>query len=140
MPKVILDTDILSEIIKERDPVVLANAASYLVREPALSFTSVSVVEVLSGLYVKDARKQLAKAEAFFGFHEQILPTEQDYRLTARILADLTLAGQQIGWDDPVIAACAINRGVPIATGNTRHYQRIIDLGYGLVLGNWREA
>ena len=109
-------------------------------RERVLSFTSASVVELLTGLYVKDAKKQLAKTESFLGFHEQILPTEQDYRLTAKILAELIRARQPIGWTDPVIAACASGRGVPIATGNTRHFQRIVDLGYPLTLENWRDG
>ena len=138
MPKILLDTDILSEIIKERDHFVLEHATQYLQREPVLSFTSISVVEILSGLYVKDAKNQLAKAEVFLGFHEQVVPTDEDYRLTARILADLIRTGQPIGWNDPVIAACAIGRGLPIATGNLKHYQRIADLGYPLTLLNWR--
>ena len=139
VPKVILDTDILSEIIKERNKAVLTRAARYLGDQPNLSFTSISVVEILSGLHAKDAKKQLAKAETFLSFHDQIIPDAEDYLLTAKILGDLTRTGKPIGWNDPVIAACAIRRGLAIATGNTKHYQQIVSLGYILALENWRD-
>ena len=37
-----------------------------------------------------------------------------------------------------MIAAVAIVRGVVLVTGNTEHYQNIVDLGYALELDNWR--
>jgi tRNA(fMet)-specific endonuclease VapC len=37
-----------------------------------------------------------------------------------------------------MIAAIAITNGLELATGNTPHYQRIQQLGYRLMLVNWR--
>ena len=39
---------------------------------------------------------------------------------------------------DPMIAAIALVHGLDLVTGNTAHYQRIQQLGYQLVLVNWR--
>jgi len=47
--------------------------------------------------------------------------------------------GQQIGHLDPFIAATAIANDRPLVTNNTKHYQRIVDLGFPLELENWRE-
>jgi hypothetical protein len=41
--------------------------------------------------------------------------------------------------EDAAIAACALRRALPIATGNTRHYQYVVDAGFSLDLQNWRE-
>ena len=37
-----------------------------------------------------------------------------------------------------MIAAIALVRGLPLVTGNTDHYRRILDLGVLLVLSDWR--
>ena len=37
-----------------------------------------------------------------------------------------------------MIAATAITHGLELVTGNTAHYQRVQQLGYPLILANWR--
>ena len=54
--RIILDTDILSEIFKERNETVLIHAERYLRNHKKLTFMSVSASELLFGLYAKDAR------------------------------------------------------------------------------------
>jgi predicted nucleic acid-binding protein len=83
VPKTIIDTDILSEIFKQRNATVLANAERYVREFGVLTFASVSVVEILSGLYARDARGRLADVQAFLDFHEQLLPQSEDYKLSA---------------------------------------------------------
>lgn len=51
---------------------------------------------------------------------------------------DLERTGRTIGRADLMIASVAIVRSVVLVTGNTAHYQNIIDLGYELELENWR--
>lgn len=139
MAETVLDTDILSEIYKRRDLVVLANAKRYLREYSALTYASVSLVEILSGLYAKDARRQLADTLLFLESQTQIIPQPEDYKLAAQIIGLLVRRGRPIGSDDPLIAACAINRGMKVATGNIRHYQFVVDAGFTLELVNWRE-
>ena len=55
-----------------------------------------------------------------------------------RIAGDLERVGRPIGLADPMIAAIALTHGLELVTGNTGHFQRIQQLGYPLVLANWR--
>lgn len=101
---------------------------------------SVSASELLYGLHAKDAKGQLVKARKFLRAHEELVPTSHDYWLVAEINGALHRAGKPIGDADAMIAACAINRNMPIATGNTRHYQFVVDAGFPLELENWRDS
>jgi len=49
MQKALLDTDMLSEITKAKDEVVVENARSYLARWQRLTFSAVSVMEIVAG-------------------------------------------------------------------------------------------
>jgi predicted nucleic acid-binding protein len=137
--KAILDTDILSEITKGKNQQVLENVAAYLHEHGQLTLTSVSVFEVLFGLHSKQATRQIKDFLDSMADHEEITPTPDDYRLAAEICASLQRAGTPIGKLDPLIAACAIERGLPLATGNTRHHRFIQNAGFSLQLVNWRE-
>ncbi len=136
--KAILDTDILSEIAKAKDQTVLKNVAAYLHEHGQLTLTSVSIFEVLFGLHTKQATRQIKDFLESMTEHEEITPTADDYRLAAEICATLQRAGTPIGKLDPLIAACAIGRNLPLATGNTRHHTYIQNAGFQLQLVNWR--
>jgi tRNA(fMet)-specific endonuclease VapC len=118
---------------------VLRRAAEYQREHGSLRFTSVSVGEILYGLHAKNARSQVAIAERFFGAHDELVPTSQDYRIAAEINAALYKAGKPIGDADALIAACAHCRNMSLATGNVRHYQYVIDVGFDLRIENWRD-
>lgn len=60
-------------------------------------------------------------------------------KVAAHIFGHLDAKGIPIGRSDPMIAAIAITNNLTLITGNTKHYQRIVDLGYPLKLENWRE-
>jgi len=71
--------------------------------------------------------------------NEDILPLGFEAAVLAgKIFADLEKAGQTIGRLDPIIAGVAISHGLVLVTGNTRHFERITALGYGLRIANWR--
>ena len=136
----ILDTDILSEIGKGFNQIVLKNTANYLIEHGKLTFTSISVYEQLFGFKIKGATKREQEFLSLIAPHREIVPTNTDYRLAATIRAAMQLAGTTIGSHDPIIAACAINRNMPLITGNTRHHGFIRDAGFDLRLINWRDA
>ena len=46
--------------------------------------------------------------------------------------------GQPIGLADPMIAALALTHGLELVTANTAHFQQVRNLGYPLILVNWR--
>jgi predicted nucleic acid-binding protein len=71
---------------------------------------------------------------------EDVLEHDQPAaELAGRIWDDLERTGQPIGLVDPIIAANALTHGLERVTGNTSHYQRIQQLGYPLILVNWRQ-
>ena len=46
--------------------------------------------------------------------------------------------GSGVGRADPMLAATALRHGLELVTGNAAHFQRIQQIGYPLVLVNWR--
>lgn len=64
-------------------------------------------------------------------------PTVAD--LAGRVRADLERLGTKLMIEDILIAATAIRHGLPVATGNTRHFVKTQEAGYALTLDNWRE-
>lgn len=138
VPEAVLDSDILSEILKRRDPVVIQRATAYALDHGVLTFTSVTAMEILRGLHLKAAHAQIMRAETIFARNREIVPGAQDYRLAAEIMGALTRRGTPIGIADPLIAACALNRNLPLATGNLRHFGFVRDSGYTLRLEDWR--
>ena len=60
--------------------------------------------------------------------------------MAGQILGELRRKGQGIGELDPFIAEIAIINELPLITNNQTHYQRIVDLGFPLILDNWRNS
>lgn len=137
MGRVVLDTDLFSECIKGKNQSVYNYYAAYVAAHSRLTITSLSVFEVLSGIYHRLPNKA-AQYEHLLREVDEIIPDGEDYRLAAKIDGALLQVGKPIGKIDPLIAACALCRNLPLATGNTKHYQSIADVGFPLELENWR--
>jgi tRNA(fMet)-specific endonuclease VapC len=136
--KALLDTDILSEIGKGRNPTVAANARTYRKAFGFYSFSTVTVLEIVRG-YQKAQQPQRRHAFMASITAEEVFPLDVvAAELAGRITGDLEHTGQPIGRADPMIAAIAIDQGLELVTGNTAHFQRIQQLGYPLTLINWR--
>lgn len=138
MQRSVLDTDILSEVLKRKDAQVVARAEQYLGEHGRLTITAVSVLEVVAGWHRRQREDRVAE---FLGLLSQIevLPIDADAAVVAgRIEADLARLGRSVGRADSMIAAVASTRGLPLVTGNGEHYARIRNLGVPLVLDTWR--
>ena len=59
--------------------------------------------------------------------------------LAGQVAGELERLGRPIGIADSMIAAIALDQGLELVTGNTAHFQRVQQLGYPLMLGNWRQ-
>lgn len=139
MDKSLLDTDILSEVIKGIDPAVAQNSSAYRRQYGRFTLSTITVVEVIKGFHKKAPGRvdELVKRLA----NEEALPLDMSAAVLAgKIYADLEKAGQTIGRVDPIIAGVAIASGLVLVTGNTEHFERIKTLGYDLTLENWRDA
>jgi tRNA(fMet)-specific endonuclease VapC len=60
--------------------------------------------------------------------------------LTGEIYDRLEENRQRIGVADTAIAATGIQQKLVVVTSNTKHYQRIVDLGFPLRLESWRDG
>ena len=133
---VLVDTDILSEILKQRDDNVLRAARVYLDRWQRFTFSVLTRYEILRGLRAKGAVRQELAFDALCRL-SQVLPlTDPIVVRAAAIYAGLQLRGKLIGDADILIAATALEYGLTLATGNTAHFERIP----GLQVISWRES
>ncbi|MBI5305116.1 MAG: type II toxin-antitoxin system VapC family toxin [Chloroflexi bacterium] len=136
----LLDTDILSEILKAKNPLVVERAKQYQAEHARLTISAITVMEIVKGFH------QVSRADAIKKFltnikSSDVLAFDQSCAETAgRIYGDLDRTGQTVGRADPMIAAIAIQHRLTLVTGNMDHYQRIQKLGYPLRLENWRQA
>lgn len=138
MSKVLLDTDILSEINKAKDPIVADNARRYLAEHARLTFSTVTVMEVVAGYSRRQSEEKLRRFLEMT-HRSDVLPFDTiAAELAGRIHADLQRAGWDIGGPDTMIAAIAVQHGLPLVTGNRSDYVRVQEVGYPLRLESWR--
>jgi tRNA(fMet)-specific endonuclease VapC len=103
-----------------------------------LTLSAITVMEIVSGLQRVQRPHRIHKFMTDIS-GEEVLPFDKDAgKIAGEIAGDLERTGQAIGTADPMIAAVALQHGLELVTGNTAHIQRIQQLGYPLVLANWR--
>jgi tRNA(fMet)-specific endonuclease VapC len=136
--KSLLDTDILSEVGKAIDPVVVRNATAYRRAFGRYTLSAVSVVEVVRGFQKKRSIRRLQAFVASLPSMEVLPLAEAAAILAGKIAGELERTGQPIGIPDSMIAAIALEHGLELVTGNAAHFQRVQQLGYPLVIANWR--
>jgi tRNA(fMet)-specific endonuclease VapC len=138
MDKAILDTDIYSEILRAKNPKLVATAVAYRQQFGVYSLTAASVVEIVTGLQQLGATVRLQGVLTAIS-SEEVLPLDRESAIIAgKIHGELMRTGRTIGRIDPMIAGVALHRDLTLVTGNTQHYQRVIQLGFPLRLENWR--
>lgn len=138
MNKSLLDTDIYSEVLKAVDQTVTANAIAYRQTQGILTISAVTLMEIVRGYQQKQASRQIQSFLTAVALEEVISFDRPAAELAGRIAGELHRLGRPIGLADPMIAAIALTNGLELVTGNTAHFQRILQLGYPLTLSNWR--
>ncbi len=139
MDKALLDTDMLSEILKGRNPTVVQRAAAYKKIFNQLTTSVITVMEIVAGFHKVSRKDALKKFLTSLNAGEVLAFDQPCAEIAGRIYADLKRTGQPIGRADTMIAAIALNHSLTLATGNTHHYKRVQTLGYPLQIDNWRE-
>ena len=133
MSNVILDTDILSSLMRGNADVIM-KARDYLRTHPRLTISIITRYEILRGLKAKTAVKQERAFERFSAMSLVVLPvTETVIFQAAEIYADVYKRGELILDNDIFIAATALVGGYRVITNNERHFRRIT----GLTVENW---
>lgn len=136
MPAPLLDTDVLSEIIKKENERIEALAFRYLEEHGTYHFSSLTRFEILRGLFYTEATAQVAEFETLCANSEVIPLSDEAVVEAAEIWAHLRRTGQPIGVADVLIGATARVQDREVWTGNAEHFRCIPDLE---VL-DWREA
>jgi len=132
VPQVVLDTDILSAIMRQ-NPAVLPKAREYLAEQGQFTFSIITRYEILRGLKAKGASAQITVFDNFCTNNIILSLTNEVIVKAADIYADLRGRGVLIGDADILIAASALVQGWAVVTNNEKHFQRIPDL----MVFNW---
>jgi tRNA(fMet)-specific endonuclease VapC len=136
MDTALLDTDILNEVLKQKNAHAVRHASDYLAQHGQFAISSMTLYEVLRGLKEKNATAQLVRFLAFCQ-NTLVLPVLDDILDCA---ADLWVTGRNQGMSsmdaDMLIAATALHHGRILVTGNTVHFAWVP----GLRILNWRDA
>jgi tRNA(fMet)-specific endonuclease VapC len=130
--KVIIDTDILSAILKN-NPIVDKEASKYLKQYKQLTFSLITKFEILRGLKSIKASSQIKSFGLFCSVSEIIPISDIIIEVASNIYADLHQKGQLIGDADILIAATAMVNGLVVITNNESHFNRIS----GIIIENW---
>lgn len=140
MTRCLLDTDILSEIIKGKNLAVASRVTTYLETHDRLTTSAISVAEIVYGLRRVGREDRLQQFERAANLAEVLPFDDVAARLAGRINGDLVRKGRVIGMPDVMIAAIALRAGIPIVSGNQAHFEFIRETGYDLSIQNWRTS
>ncbi|MGD2087618.1 MAG: PIN domain-containing protein [Candidatus Aminicenantes bacterium] len=138
MERTLLDIDIFSEVLKQKNPQVTVKAKQYYQQVGRYTISTITVLEIVKGFHKINRENDIQRLLTKLLTAELLTLTIKSAELAGRIYADLERTGQPIGRADPMIAAIAIERKLVLATGNEHHYQRIQELGYDLAITNWK--
>lgn len=139
MLKTILDTDIFSEILKNKNAKVSKKAKEYFGYFKYYTITTITVLEIVKGFHKVNREAKIQKFLSAISSSEILSLNTESAEIAGRIYADLERTGQPIGRADPIIAGIALTNELILSTGNIKHYQRIQYLGYDLKLENWKD-
>ncbi len=123
----LIDTDILSAVMRGNLSAT-ERARSYLEAHRQFTFSILTRYEVLRGLLVKKAAKQLAAFDQLCAASRVLPLTDAIIVQGAAIYADLSQRGELISDADILIAATAITHRLSVATNNEEHFRRIRNL------------
>ncbi len=134
MAEVLLDTDILSNLMRS-DPTVVFHAGQYLTRHGRFTFSIITRYEILRGLKAKGATAPEARFNRFCMRSSILGLSDAIIEEAAAIYADLYKRGAIIGDADILIAATARVHGLIVNTNNRAHFGRVRGIG----ITNWLE-
>lgn len=140
MRKALLDTDMLSELIRGHDRTVVWRGTGYARVHGVFTFTSVTTHEIVFGLKSKGAHSQVEQAVRLLRQNEEITPIAKDYFDAAGLRASARRLGLAVHFPDSLIASVAIRLGLRLVTGNTGDFEAIQRTGAPLMIENWRDA
>ena len=139
MTDTLVDTDILSELLRGRNAQVADRAKERIARTGPLAISAVTLMELATGL---EKAKRIHELDTYLARLRPLKVlkfTADEARLAGTICGALERTGVTIGRADPMIAATALVHDLTLVTGNVGHYERVRTLGHPLRIENWRD-
>jgi predicted nucleic acid-binding protein len=125
---VLADTNVLSELVR---PHPAPSVVAWATQHPRPAISVISIEELRFGAILKGG-KHFTSWLSQLKTEAEILPvTEPIAETAARLRASRRLAGRPVTQADMLIAATALEHGLPLATRNVRDFE-----GLGLKLVN----
>ncbi len=134
MALALLDTDILSELLKQKNPNVVQKAAAYLAQHGQFAFSALTRYDVSRGLLEKQATAQLRKFTVFCQQSLVLAVSDGVFDQAADLWVLAGRQGRPRSDADMLIAATALEYGRVLVTGNTSYFSWLP----GLRLEDWR--
>ena len=135
MDTALLDTDILSELMKQHDAVVQQRSEAYFREQSQIAISAITCYQVLRWLREPPKAKRLAQFDQILA--QQII-LDVDMAVLDRA-ADLWIEARAAGRPredvDLIIASTALCHDFALVTANTKHFDWIA----GIKLDNWRD-
>jgi len=126
LPRYLLDTNILSDLIKNPAGAAAKKIAT-LANENMCCTSLIVACELRYGAYKKASSALNTRVEQLLN-SIAILPLEEDViSHYAKLRTELERRGESIGGNDLLIAAHARAKGLTIVTANTKEFTRIPD-------------
>lgn len=135
--RVLLDTDVFSEVVKGKHAAIGRMASAYRVAFGTFTISAVTVTENVRGWQRKGAVAQLAKLIALFPKLDVRLLDVEAATWAGKIAGELERRGNTIGVADSMIAGIALANELPLVTRNVDHFDRVATLGFGLRVETW---
>jgi tRNA(fMet)-specific endonuclease VapC len=139
MRRALLDSDIWSEIARDRNPTVTARARAYVQEHGRYTVSVVTVMEAVRGYSRIGREDKIERLLKLFARAEVLPLDERSAELAGRIRADLERMGLRVDLADLLVASIALRHDVPVVTGNHAHFDRVRDAGYRFTIENWRD-
>jgi len=136
MDLALLDTDILSEVLKRKNPQVLSVAGQYLAEHERLAFSAITFYEIVRGLRANKADRGLADVLAAIDDFDVLGISIPILRRAADLWAEPRRGGHPRDDADLIIAATALETERILVTGNRAHFEWI----RSLALEDWRSG
>ena len=131
---ILLDTDVISQVVRRGGNPHVKERIRSLTFEKTFA-SSITLFELRYGaMRLTDGQPLWEKIESLIVHTIQLIPAEMEICSKAGDLAaQLHKLGQPIDEADLFIAATALARNLPLATGHVKHYERIP----GLLVEDW---
>ena len=138
MNRALVDTDILSDLLRGRYPQVEKRAAAYLEQHERSTLSAVTVFEIVRGRHQVGQAQRATEFLAWARNRNVVAFDDRCAPVAGEIAGALMRGGQTVAVADVLIAATAIVHGFTLVTANVAHFERMHQ--FGLVLDNWRQS